>query len=348
MKELVRSAVAGGCRLGFLLARREARLLSGLTILCYHRVLPAGEKSAYFIPDLVVTPEAFEAHCAALSRHYRVLPLREAFNAWSDRTPTDKPIAVITFDDGYRDNYILAAPILRKHGLWATFFVVADLAGTDAPPWYDQAGRAVQVLRSQGRSVALDGTVLESSAPSVSPRDVVAEAKKRAPRDRAALTARLVAAAGDALTFSENDRIMTWDQLQAMHKEGHEIGPHSASHEILPLLDDDALRAEVCGSKQTLETGLGAKVTTFCYPNGDYDARTLRLAEEAGYQCAVTTRRGPNMQPGQAPYELKRWFIHEGRLAGPRGAPSQSQLRLELSGLADEVFRREASQAITL
>ncbi len=347
MKELVRSAVAAGCRASGLLARREAQLRSGLTILCYHRVLPAVEKAAYFIPDLVVTPEAFEAHCAVLARRFHLLPLREAFDAWSRRTKTDKPIAVITFDDGYRDNALLAVPVLAKHGLRATFFVVADLAGIEAPPWYDQAGRAVQVLRSQGRGVAPDGTILDAPGPSASPREVVAAAKKRAPRDRAALTARLVAAVGDALAFSENDRIMTWDQLRTVHRQGHEIGSHSASHEILPLLDDEALRAEVCGSKRTLEEGLDAAVDTFCYPNGDYDARTLRLAGEAGYQCAVTTHRGSNKEHGAAPYELKRWFIHEGRLAGPGGAASPSQLRLELTGLADKAFARETSRAVT-
>ena len=138
---------------------------------------------------------------------------------------------------------------------------------------------------------------------------------------------------------------MDWSQLAALAKAGHEIGSHSATHEILPLLDDAALEAEVAGSRRTLEQELGVPVRAFCYPNGDFDERTIRAVAAAGYLCAVSVLQGNNDAAAE-PYRLRRRFIHEDRLAGPRSKPSSTLLRLELSGLADRVFMRNRAREV--
>ena len=90
---------------------------------------------------------------------------------------------------------------------------------------------------------------------------------------------------------------------------------------------------------------LAAPPRAFCYPNGDQDERVVRIVESAGYDSAVGIEPGVN-QPVCDSFRLKRWFIHEGRLAGPNGRASDTLLRMELCSLSDRVFRRGRRRAV--
>ena len=320
-KRLARTCIAAGCRGTLLLRLAEARVRGRLVILSYHRVLPADRKARYFLPDLVVTSESFRRQCLALRRHYDVLPLREAVEALQAGRAGSRALAAVTFDDGYRDNFRYALPILDGLGLRATFFVVAGLVGTNEPPWYDRLGGAAK-----------------------EPAHIVAEAKCLTPLQRAELVARASADGSGNGALCEDDLIMDWGQLARLADQGHEIGSHSIRHEMLTQLDDVALEAEVAGSRRILENGLGRPVRSFCYPNGDVDDRVASAVKAAGYRCAVTVEPGFNA-PDRDVYRLKRWFIHEGRLTGLRGRASGTLLRMELCGLADRVFGRRQVRA---
>jgi peptidoglycan/xylan/chitin deacetylase (PgdA/CDA1 family) len=124
---------------------------------------------------------------------------------------------------------------------------------------------------------------------------------------------------------------MTWEQLSTLQNAGHEIGSHSVSHEILPLLDDAALSREISESLHSLNKNLGERSRSFCYPNGDFDQRTLDLLLSAGYQCAVTVNEGANSL-GAARFLLRRYFIHEERLTTPFGNPSALLLLAKILG----------------
>lgn len=336
-KATLRHLLATACRAVGLLGARERAARSKLNILCYHRILPPEEKAAYFCPDLVVTPEAFRAQCRALATYARVLPLAEALLALREG-PSEKPLVALTFDDGYVDNLKYAAPILAETGLQATFFVVADLMGTSVPPWYDLVARCVQDLRAAGEGCRVDGSAVPH-AQGASAMEVVEGAKDFPPEQRKALVDVLVERLGATPSFAAEDLVMDASQVQELAALGHEIGSHSVSHEILPLLDDHTLLREVRDSKHRLEEVLGAPVASFCYPNGDYDARTLEQVAASGYDQAVTTLDGDN-PCGAAPFTLRRRFIHEGRLADGRGRPSTTLFRSQVCGLRDGIHGR--------
>ena len=347
MKRFLRTGVAAACRASGVLVSAERRRRHDLTVLCYHRVLPAGQKASLALQQLAVTPETFQCHCRTLARHFDVMPLSEAVDAWTASKPHSRPVAAITFDDGYRDNFEYAAPILAETGLRATFYIVAGLAGTDEVPWHDSMAESASILETSGR---LGQVLAESGAFSrqnvlphqglrTTPRQVVAEAKKLAPdRRRDLLDALRAAAPGDPAT-AQRDRIMTWRQLAELAEAGHEIGSHGNAHEILPLLEKTALDLDVCDSRRILEEGIGQPVRSFCYPNGDHDDRVVRAVEEAGYASAVTVVSGTN-SPGQRTLRLKRFFIDEERLTGTGGILSDALLRMELCGLAARLFLR--------
>ena len=304
----------------------------------------------YWMPDLVVTPEALRRHCVTLHRFYDVLPLGQAFHALQTQRTQRRAVAAITFDDGYRDNFRYAAPVLAEMGMRATFFIIADLIGMERAPWYDRMARAVLECsyRKQGFG-PIDEIGFVKDNGSSTPRDdrnlparVVEHAKHLAPAKRQELLDDLWSESDVDGGFSHDDYIMGWHELRELADAGHEIGSHGRSHQILTQVDETTLESEVAGSRRVLEEGLARSVTTFCYPNGDASDREARAAAQAGYACAVTVDPGSNGR-GVNPYRLRRHFVHEERLAGPRGTASSTLLRLELSGLADRVFfRRQA------
>jgi peptidoglycan/xylan/chitin deacetylase (PgdA/CDA1 family) len=347
-KRLIRSCVAAGCAASGLLGLAEARNRRRLTILTYHRVLPADQKAAYFAPDLVTTLDSFRRHCQVLREYFDVHTLSDAVNLLCREHGSKRPLAAITFDDGYRDNYEYAAPILAEMGIRATFFVISDLVGATEPPWFDRLAwaceewcrQAKQYSKSLSPMIAkLFGSTPARSQHSRLVRAVVAHAKRLSPDDRKRLGEWIEASAvlrADLVSFS---LIMDWQQLKTLARAGHEIGSHSCTHAILTRLDDLSLRREVRSSRIQLESHLGYPVGAFCYPNGDFDDRVVQATASAGYACAVTVIAGSN-QHGDDPYRLRRRFVHEDRLIGLHGTASSVLLRTELCGLADHIFAR--------
>jgi peptidoglycan/xylan/chitin deacetylase (PgdA/CDA1 family) len=341
VKYFIRSRWAEACAALGILDRIERRSGRRLAVLCYHRILPLREKSAYLNPDLAVTPEGFRAQCEALAARYDVRPLSAAADQLREGHGGERPLAAITFDDGYRDNFKHAVPVLDGLGLKATFFVVAGLVGSAEAPWYDRLGRAVARLIRAGRleeGLRRAGGGLDGGT-GRSPRAIVQAAKRLAPEARQGFVAEMAAVAGADDPDPELDLIMGWEELAVLARGGHEIGSHSVSHEMLPALSDEAVDREIRESKQSLERRLGAPVRAFCYPNGDFDGRCLRALQASGYCYACTTRAGDN--PAEfAPLELRRRFICEDRLRSSSGRLSPALFRLELSGLADALFHR--------
>lgn len=335
---LLRSSVGLACRSCGWLSAEETRTRGRLTVLCYHRVLPRAVPTP--LPDLVVSPEAFRRHCETLGRSYRVLPLTEAVRRLQNGVAGGERLAAITFDDGYQDNYLYAAPILADTGLAATFFIIAGLVGSEQLPWYDRLGRALDaaqhrhevlgVLAEHGIEMAADG---RRALGRECIRQCIARVKVLSPSARAALLAQLPAA--NAPPASE-DRIMTWAQLRQLATAGHEIGSHSLSHDILTQLAPDCLSEEVAGSRRILQDGLAAPIDAFCYPNGDVDDSVAAEVRAAGYSCAVTVEQGSN-GPAVDLFRLRRRFIHDARLAGLAQSASPTLFRMELCGLTQRL-----------
>jgi peptidoglycan/xylan/chitin deacetylase (PgdA/CDA1 family) len=335
-KAAARNLLAQTCRAMGILGTMERSARKRLNILCYHRVLPAADKAAYFCPDLVVTPETLRNHCRTLAEYYEVLPLTEAVEALGTRVQ-DKPLIALTFDDGYVDNLQFAVPILKEHGLRATFFVVSGLMGAQLPPWYDLVARCAKDLENRGEGSTLEGNRDELSR-NFGSMKLVQGAKGLAPELRQQLVDNLLQRLGQPPDFQPQDLVMDPSQVQVLATLGHEIGSHSVSHEILPLLEANSLEREIRLSKEQLEETVQMPITSFCFPNGDFDERVLDIVKSCGYSNAVTTLTGAN-DIGAEAFTLRRRFVHEGRLANGREQPSSTLFRAEISGLNDRLLR---------
>jgi peptidoglycan/xylan/chitin deacetylase (PgdA/CDA1 family) len=133
----MRSAINTGTKtlLGQLMfASRLHALLLGRSgaVVAFHRVNDAVDSRG-----LSISRASFEAYCDFFSRHFRVISLASLLDRLARGDSLERHLA-ITFDDGYRDNFELAAPILERLSLPATFFVVSQWIGTDLVPWWDR------------------------------------------------------------------------------------------------------------------------------------------------------------------------------------------------------------------
>jgi peptidoglycan/xylan/chitin deacetylase (PgdA/CDA1 family) len=287
-----------------------------LSTLIFHRVLPEPDP----LQPGEVAAERFDAVCAWLARWFRVLPLDEALVRLREGRLPRRSLC-ITFDDGYADNHDLAMPILRRHGLTATFFVTTGVIG-GGRMWNDtviEAVRHTAAGRIDGRDLGLDelGSLpLDSPARRRSAIERLLPAIKHLePADRADRVERLRRLCGADL---RQDLMMSEAQVRGLRDGGMQIGGHTVTHPILSRLADAEARREISLGKQTLERWLGSEVPVFAYPNGrpgdDFEPRHGQMAREAGFVAALTTAWGVASRstdayaiPRFTPWARQRW-----------------------------------------
>ncbi len=312
-----------------------------LTIVTFHRVLPASQLSAYPIRSIAVTPDELRWVIEALTPHFVCAPLRDAARMWR-RGDCVKPPLAVTFDDGQLDNFVHARPVLAALGVKATFFATVQGAETRDLLWHDKMAYAF--VHMLGRRDSHVGGLEELWGAF----DQSLSTELRCANDRHAAAARAVESAKswsstrrrDWLAVAEaalGNVVPTWDgmmsasELRTMAEEGHEIGCHSRSHDILPNLDDATLQDEIVGSKAALEAMTGQPCVTFCYPNGDYDGRCAKLVGDQ-YEFGVTTRWGVNAPSAENP-TLSRIDIVANNLGSRSGTLSLPKLAWKMSSL---------------
>lgn len=326
-------------------ATSPARFARGaLTIITFHRVLPQNELRQYPIPGLVVTPEQLRLILSELAEYFECGSVIDSFRRWRSGGAS-RPLLAISFDDGALDNYQHARPVLAELGLRASFYIPVANVEERVAPWHDRLGFALLAAVASVRKKNGDDFERLLSPFDLGPRDFAAllprdavqlaaggvvAAKLLGPVDRERAIAALESALGGG-AVPPFAGMMSWDQVRELHRDGHEIGSHSLTHPLLPDLPDERVEDEVERSRRELSQQIGADVPSFCYPNGSYDARTLKAVERAGYECAVTTRWGLNRRQSQ--FELSRCDMDYARLETRHGGFSQHRLMLRLSGL---------------
>ena len=124
---------------------------------------------------------------------------------------------------------------------------------------------------------------------------------------------------------------MDWNQVREMHAAGMEFGSHAHSHHLLTVLSRAEVAREVRDSKKQMESILDTPVTTFAYPNGNYNHDAIAELKAAGYRLATTTRKGINTA-WTSPFELRRINVNGALFAGSNGRFSTDLFALKLSG----------------
>ncbi|MBI5296221.1 MAG: polysaccharide deacetylase family protein [Chloroflexi bacterium] len=288
---------------------------NSLTVLNYHRIDNLSPET--FQPNVSALPAEFARQMEYLARWYKVVSLQTLHEWLNGGRKLPPHAALITFDDGYLDNYTNAYPILRKHGFSAVIFLTAGHIGTDTAFYWDLTAYCFAHTRLD-RIPFPDGTQRcwhnEAEMQQVSYGWI--ESLKKLPEDeKKKWVARLPELLGVAIPDGYFKRLMmNWDQVREMSANGIEFGGHTIQHPILTRIPPERARSEISGSVARVSEELGKPVTSFAYPNGmpdDFNAATARFVQEAGCQTAFTLLNGPASldEVRKSPYTVRRSFI---------------------------------------
>lgn len=268
-------------------------------VLTMHHVRPY--RSQAFAPNrlLEITPEFLDLTIQTLREEgFDILPLDEALDRLSD-AGKGRRFAVLTFDDGYRDNLEFAFPVLSRHGVPWTLYACTGCADGTARLWWIELEESIRVLdavpfREAGIVRTLPAHTAEQKQAAF---ETVYWSLRRCPEDMLLATiGELMDRAGLASRAMVEERCLTIDELVRLAREpGVTIGAHTCSHPRLAHIPSDSAKLEMEESRRLLSDWLGRSVNHFAYPVGDptsAGSREFALARDVGFRSAVTTRPG--------------------------------------------------------
>lgn len=274
------------------------------TVLFYHKVQrrPAG-----LWGERVLDAEEFEQHVAFLAREYQPVPLSVLVEGLRGHAPLPPRAVALTFDDGYRNNLLVAAPILRRYRVPATLFVATGLIGTKQWMWaYELEHMFSRYSLKRIRECAQHPVIRHLCSQGLEKRVAMmacVEYLKLSPTEMLEVMARL----RQLLPVEQDDenQFLSWDEVRELRDAyGFEIGAHSETHGILVRMPPDEVERELLGCRDTLERELGTRPTLFAYPNGDTNPTVSELVGR--YYTAAFTTCPSVCTPLLSPMELPR------------------------------------------
>ncbi len=287
-------------------------LLSGhrangkLLVLTYHRVLSDYDEIIDDIDDVQFTQQM-----ETLSQYFNVMSLEEGLRQVQIGRIARSAVC-ITFDDGYRDNYDVAFPILKALNLPATFFIATGYLGK-GKMWNDVVIESVKNTKLTDldlTELSLDKYAVTSIQQKLTLIGVLINRWRNKPLDeRNSLAIKL----SQIAQVNLNQRIMmTEDEVKQLSDAGMEIGGHTVNHPILASTNLEDARQEIEEGKARLENITGKEIKYFAYPSGrankDYHEEHKKIVEQAGFCAALTTNNGAIDQHAEM-FELPRISI---------------------------------------
>jgi peptidoglycan/xylan/chitin deacetylase (PgdA/CDA1 family) len=260
-----------------------------LLVLAYHSILEQQHPQPFRYHH---TAGEFAAHLDWLGRNCEPVGL-EGVRKWLEgKWNSSKPPALITFDDGYKNNPMIAANLLSRKGMPAIFFLSTDYIGRDRVLWPDIV--FARILAWPSGTLRLPEGLTTAVPPAEEQRiplafRVVQECKDSAEEKRLEYLEYLAAETSTAnvkLAPQVQD-FMSWDDARGLIQRGFELGSHTVTHPILSRVSSEQLRCELIESRKRVEAETGSRCIAIAYPNGsprDYSPAVLQAAEEAGYE----------------------------------------------------------------
>jgi peptidoglycan/xylan/chitin deacetylase (PgdA/CDA1 family) len=311
------------------LGRRASRRSrwQGTLVLCYHRIGGSATGAAWS-----ASLEAFERQLELVRRRFEVIPPSEVLEATRSRRGR---FAAITFDDGFRDGFEVAFPVLQAHDVPAAFFVTTGFLDRGGVPWWDEI--AYRARHCSPRVLDdpewLDGPVILGERDRAVAVKSLLRSYKRLDGGRAAAYLEFLrAATGNEHVDARRtgSRWLTWDMVRRMRAGGMEIGGHTVNHPILAAQPPEVQQAEIDGCAARIEAELGEPMRLFSYPVGlrdSFDATTRSMARGAGVELAFSCYGGVTTRRSWDPLDIRRMPI------GPAASEERIRSLLDLPRL---------------
>jgi peptidoglycan/xylan/chitin deacetylase (PgdA/CDA1 family)/CelD/BcsL family acetyltransferase involved in cellulose biosynthesis len=319
----------------------QQRTLPACQIFLYHRV---NDDRDPFLPSLPV--EEFRRQMEYIAKNFHVVTLNDIAEGRIGNEKSKYSVA-ITFDDGYRDNFTSAFPILKELGIPATIYLATGYVGTSRIPWYDEICLAFKLtVRTQFQPARTDAPAgsMTTQAERLALLDRVLDwLRELDDETRRQAMPEIFRALGVPASLALPNYMLGWDEIKQMKAHNIEFGAHTVSHPVLSRTSGRQLQEEISASKKTIEQKLKTEVRHFAYPfgrNAHFSSEAKHFVEQCGFKTAVTTEYGFNA-PGNDLLALKRFtpwghdlasFILQldwYRFAGVRPSAEQSSLNAQ-------------------
>jgi peptidoglycan/xylan/chitin deacetylase (PgdA/CDA1 family) len=303
-------------------------------ILAYHGITA---RNFGIQPWILFPLESFEGQISFLKKHYSVITLERAVTAIRDGEQLPDNTAVVTFDDGYRNNLTMALPVLKNYGVPATVFLTAGYIGTNRILPLDRAYLIIAHARQRKPLVMEEiglGPLYFDSDESIAASYLAAVAAlKRYPTQIQIKYLDVMEGKLDP-DYRQNEvhkefQLLSWEEARKLVESRIiEVGAHTLSHEILSNVSEDEVEKEIVASKSMIELNLSKPVNSFAYPNGtksDFNESHIRQLKDGGFACSLTTIAKLNKH-GDNPYTLGRISV------GPDFMNNLDHFALKVSG----------------
>jgi peptidoglycan/xylan/chitin deacetylase (PgdA/CDA1 family) len=267
-----------------------------------------------------VTVEQFDQQIQFMMRHYHPLTVSQLIEKSANAYHRG---FLITFDDGFRNNTRLAAPVLKKYGIQGCFFVTTGHIGKKEMIWPEKLTYLILGTNKTHIRLHLNKTKLfkltnlkQRIAASVKIREYL---KKSSKEKIYSVLSELEEQAGEVNELNAHQKderyaYMDWEDVRAMKDMGQLVGSHTHKHQLLSSLDAEQSQYEIEMSKRLLDENAGIDCRYFSYPNGtegDYNYLHINQLRSAGYLCAFTQIQDNNY-PHSDLFELRRINIDQG------------------------------------
>jgi len=274
-----------------------------LIVINYHRVCDK-EKHFPFDEEVIsATPEEFERQLKFIKRYFSVITLKELYQHYISGFELPRNPVMITFDDGYRDNYCNAFKILQKYDLKATFFISTDYIENRDMFWWDKV--AYIVKSSDAKIIKLSNQYKkEYRMPedrSTAIREILGIVKTTYNLDLRLFIDELASNARVNLENSNrigDEMLLTWLDIKDMRQAGMDIGSHTKTHRVLSTLPETELEEELSGSRSVLDHRLGEPIYALSYPVGgesSFNQKVQEFAKRCGYVLGFSYITGVNL-----------------------------------------------------
>lgn len=323
-RKLIKNAFSFFFSTGLLRRYENDRLRCRAVVLMYHRVLAPEEAiSSDSHNAIIVHTSTFEKQMQYLKANYRLLSLDRFLFHLDNGVPFESKSCLITFDDGWRDNYLNAYPILKKLQIPAVIFLPAGFIGSDRLFWQERLSHLLKYIAAHGEidRSAVAGQFPESKARLVSlltsQREITKAEVSSLVGEFKAYSQNTIETILDGLTGllpedfhrARQNAFLSWNEINEMAQNQIDFGAHSVNHTILTV-DQHTATHEIAQSKRIIENQTGKPVQVFSYPNGNYSEETVQAVRECGYNAAFSTAAG-SVSATDNPYTIKRYNLHE-------------------------------------
>lgn len=285
------------------------------------------------INGLKINAKTFGEQLQFLMKNYHIVSLEEAVSRLKNGK-LDQTCIVVTFDDGYIDNYATAYPLLAKHGIPATIFVACQAIDAGIYDWL-KLDTAIYRLTCNQLDLSNFGlgyyplNTVEQKKVAIQTLHMKLKAVDHQARRS------VIAHITDRVRVDLARMMMDWSQVRELAQSGLvTIGAHTVTHPILSKVSTEQAWQEIAESKRIIEQQTDLPVHYFSYPNGtadDFTDESVEIVKSSGYLAACTAIKGYN-RPGDDLFRLKRIDVTYGMCRGIAGRFSDSMFAAHISG----------------